>query len=356
MRLFSSKKPLLLGLDISSTCLKMVEVIHQQGVYHLKSYGFHSLDQGVIVDDVIVDSDALGSAIAILSNRLNITSKYVSVAVAGTSVITKLIEVEADLTEIEIEAQIHIDADQYIPYPLNEVNLDFEVLDLSLSDPTKVQVLLVASRSENIDQRVNALDKGGLIATVVDIQSHATERAFQLTCDSLPNYPSIVALVDIGHVHTNLYIAKEGEFVYSREQHFGGAQLTESIQHKYGLTFDEATQAKHTQTKYRQAALKDYQQDVFIPFLDDLILHMSRFLQFYLSSSDDTQVDHILLCGGSAVLNDLPLIVQNKLNIPVSRVNPFQNMTVGNSIDLEHLAFDAPSLMMACGLALRIHD
>lgn len=351
MRLFSSKSRPLLGVDLSATSLKMVEVTHQQGRYHLKSYGIQSLQHGSIVDGTIVDSEEVGRVVSRLTRQLITKSKNAAVAVSGAAVITKLIDMEADLSDIERESQIRLDADQYIPYPLTEVNLDFEVLGPSPINPKLVQVLLAASRSENVDQRVDALAFGGLTTKVVDIESYATERAFQLICDTLPNYPKVVALVDIGHDHTTIYIAKDGEFVYSREQLFGGAQLTEAIQNKYGLTFEEATRAKHDQT-----LPADYRHEIFMPFIDSFIQQINRSLQFYFSSSQYTEVDHILLSGGSAALPDLPFIVQHKLGTPVSTVDPFRNMTIDESIDKEQLAFDAPSLITACGLALRSHD
>lgn len=350
MKIFSSKIRPLLGVDVSATSLKMVEVVHQQGRYHLKSYGIQELDQGVILDGNIVDSEAVGSAVSSLTKKMGTKSKEAAVAVSGAAVITKQIDMDANLTDTAREIQIRLDADQYIPYPLTEVNLDFKVIGPSPIDLNKVQVLLAASRSENVDQRVDALVFGGLQTKVVDIESHATERAYNLICDNLPDYPKTVALIDIGHEHTTLYIAKDGEFVYSREQLFGGAQLTESIQNKYGLSFKEATQSKH-----RQTLPADYRHEIFMPFIDSFIQQVNRSLQFYFSSSHETKIDHILLSGGSAALPDMSFIVQHKLDIPVSKADPFCNMTIDDSIDKDKLASDAPSLMKACGLALRSH-
>ena len=160
-----------------------------------------------------------------LTRRLGLGKKQVDTAVSGSAVITKIIEMDAVMTESEREAQIRLDADQYIPYPLAEVNLDFEILGPSEIDPNLVQVLLAASRSENVEQRVDALSFGGLDTKVMDIVHGRAMMA-----SSLPHQPDVVALVDIGHHQTTLYVVQNGEFVYSREQLFGGAQLTEAIQ------------------------------------------------------------------------------------------------------------------------------
>ena len=255
------------------------------------------------------------------------------------------------LSDVEREAQIRLDADQYVPYPLEDVNLDFEVLGPSLVSEDMVQVLLAASRSENVDQRVDALAFGGMQTKVMDIESHAIERAFGLMADNLPNMPELVALVDIGHNQTTLYIAKNGEFIYSREQLFGGVQLTEAIQNRYGLSAEEATLSKRERT-----LPDDYYPEVLTPFIENTIQQITRSLQFYFSSSQYSSIDHVVLAGGSSSIAGLAGMAQQKLGVSVSVANPFTNMTIAPNIDNEQLTIDAPGLMAACGLALRSFD
>ncbi len=351
MRLFSSKGRHLVGVDISATSVKLVDIQRQQGRFHLKSYGVEGLSPGVVVDKLIVDAEEVGNAIARLARRCQVAGGDAATAVSGSSVITKIIDMDMKLSDVEREAQIRLDADQYIPYPLDEVNLDFEVLGPSLVDDNLVQVLLAASRSENVDQRVDALIFGGLKAKIIDIESHAIERAFELMVDSLPNMPELVAIVDIGHHQTTLYIAKNGEFVYSREQLFGGLQLTQAIQDRYGLSFEEATVNK------RERVLPDdYYTELLNPFMESTIQQITRSLQFYFSSSQYNSIDHVVLAGGSSAIPGLSGLVQQKLGVPVTVANPFINMTIDPSIDNEQLAIDAASLMAACGLALRSFD
>ncbi|WP_440455222.1 pilus assembly protein PilM [Psychrobacter sp. ASPA161_9] len=351
MRLLSSKGRHLVGVDICATSVKLVNIQRQQGIFHLKSYGIEGLLPGTVVDKLIVDTEAVGDAIIRLARRCQVAGSDGATAVSGSAVITKIIDMDRVLSDVEREAQIRLDADQYIPYPLEEVNLDFEVLGPSLVDENLVQVLLAASRSENVDQRVDALTFGGLKTKIMDIESHAIERAFGLMADNLPNMPELVALVDIGHNQTTLYIAKNGEFVYSREQLFGGLQLTEAIQNRYGLSFEEATVNK------RERALPDdYYPEILTPFIESTIQQITRSLQFYFSSSQYNSIDHVVLAGGSSSIPGLSSMVQQKLGVPVTVANPFINMTIDPYIDNEQLETDVPSLLAACGLALRSFD
>lgn len=351
MGLLTPKSRHLIGLDVSATAVKIVELSKQGSQYALKSYGIEPLEPGWVVDKAIVNIEEVGEAIARLVRRSNISTKDAATAVSGSAVITKIIDMDKDLNTTERETQIRLDAEQYIPYPLSEVNLDFEVLGPSSVGENLVRVLLAASRSENVDQRVEALSIGGLTTKVMDIESHAIERAFALMAQTLPNSPELVALVDIGNTQTTLHIAKDGEFIYSREQSFGGHALTEEIQGRYGLSYEEALIAK------RESSLPEgYIEEILNPFLENAVQQISRSLQFYYSSSQYNSVDHVVLCGGTAALPGLATMVQQRVNQQVSIANPFESMSVGGRIDDYQLALDAPGLMAACGLALRSFD
>ncbi|STZ09539.1 ethanolamine utilization protein EutJ [Moraxella caprae] len=348
---FSSKGRHLLGLDVSTTSVKLVELTKQQGRLHLKSYGVEPLEPGWVVDKNIVNGEEVGEAIARLVRRSGAGAKDAATAVSGSAVITKIIDMETNMSDSDREAQIKLDAEQYIPYPLAEVNMDFEVLGPSTTDPNLVRVLLAASRSENVDQRVETLLMGGLTAKVMDIESHAIERAFSLMVDNLPNDPQVVALIDLGHKQSTLYIAKDGEFIYNREQGFGGAQLTEEIQSRYSIPYHDATIGKHEHT-----LPADYHESVLTPFMENIVQQISRSLQFYFSSSEYNNVDHIVLCGGTSALPGLAQMVQQRVGGMVSVANPFEGMSIDSRIDAVTLQKDAPSLMAACGLALRGFD
>lgn len=351
MSLFTPKGRHLIGLDVSTTSVKLVELERKGGSFALKAYGVEPLEPGWVVDKAIVNTEEVGEAISRLVRRSGTNTKDAATAVSGSAVITKVIDMDANLNDTERETQIKLDAEQYIPYPLSEVNLDFEVLGPSTVGDHLVRVLLAASRSENVEQRVEALSVGGLTTKVMDIEAHAIERAFALMVDSLPNQPEIVALIDVGNSQTTLHIAKDGEFIYSREQGFGGNQLTEAIQARYGLSYEDAVLAK------RESTLPDgYQEEILMPFIENAVQQISRSLQFYFSSSQYSNVDHIVLCGGTAALPGFASMVQQRMGGQVSVANPFTTMSIGNRIDTHQLDLDAPSLMAACGLALRSFD
>lgn len=341
----------LVGLDVSSTSVKLLELSIQEGRYRVESYGVEPLPTNAVVEKNIADVEGVGEAIDRLVRRARPSSRAAAAAVSGSAVITKVIDMDADLNDDERETQIRLDADQYIPYPLAEVNLDFEVIGPSAVAPNRVSVLLAASRSENIEQRVDALEIGGLTPKVMDIEAYAMERAFSLIVDTLPGSPEIVAIIDVGHTMTTLNVLRDEQIIYTREQLFGGKQLTEDIQRRYGLSFEEATRAK------KEGNLPDdYEPEVLIPFMESVVQQITRSLQFFFSSSQYNDVDHILLAGGSAGIAGLARLVNDKLGNRVSVANPFLQMNFASQIDTSAIENDAPSLMIACGLALRSFD
>lgn len=343
--------PSLLGLDISSTSVKLLELSVQDGRYRVESYGVEPLPSNAVVEKNIADVEGVGEAIERLVVRCRPHARAAAVAVAGSAVITKIIDMDADMNDDERETQIRLDADQYIPYPLGEVNLDFEVMGPSAKAANRVDVLLAASRSENIEQRVDALQIGGLSTRVVDVEAYAIERAFKLIIASLPGNPEVVAIVDIGHTMTTLSVLREEKIIYTREQLFGGKQLTEDIQRRYGLSFEDAGRSK------KEGNLPDdYEPEVLMPFMESVVQQVTRSLQFFFSSSQYNDVDHILLAGGSATIPGLARMIQEKLGNRVTLANPFTEMHFAPQIDTGAIENDAPSLLIACGLALRSFD
>ena len=346
------KNASLLGLDISSTSVKLLELSVQGDRYRVESYGVEPLPQNAVVEKNIADVEGVGEAVSRLLARAKPQSRNAAVAVAGSAVITKTIEMDADLSDDERESQIRLEADQYIPYPLDEINLDFEVVGPSPANPERVSVLLAASRTENIELRVDSLIIAGLTAKVVDVEAYAMERAFGLLVDSLPcGREGTVAIIDIGATMTTMNVVNDGKIIYTREQLFGGRQLTEEIQRRYGLSFEEAGRLK------KEGGLPDdYEPEVLRPFKEAVVQQVTRSLQFFFSSSQFNDVDHILLAGGSASIAGLSQVVQEKIGTPVTVANPFINMSFAPQISAGAISNDAPALMIACGLALRSFD
>ena len=346
----------MLGLDISSTSVKLLELSKSGGGYQVESYGVEPLPENAVVEKNISDVEGVGDAIARLVERSKTKVKLAAVAVAGSAVITKTIEMTAALSEDEMESQLHLEADQYIPYPLEEVALDFEVQGLSPRSDEQVEVLIAACRRENVEMREAALELGGLKAKVVDIEAHCMQRAFGLVRDQFSNdeddeEDKIIAVIDIGATMTTLSVLTGTGAPYTREQLFGGKQLTEEIQRRYSLSVEEAGLAK------KQGGLPDdYETEVFQPFKEAVVQQVTRSLQFFYSSSAYDDVDHIILAGGTSSIDGLSEMVAARLGTPTTIANPFVNMSMSSRVNEVNLHNDAPAMMIACGLALRSFD
>jgi type IV pilus assembly protein PilM len=340
------------GLDISSTSVKLLELSRQGDRYRVESYAVKALPPNAVVEKNINELEAVAEVIKSLTQFAKCKTRNAAVAVAGSAVITKVIEMPAGLTDDAMEIQITLEADQYIPYPLEEVAIDFEVQNVSERNPEQVDVLLAACRRENVDLRVDVLELAGLQAKIVDVEAYTLERAFSLIVEQLEDQEDqVVAVVDIGATMTTLSVLVDGKTIYTREQLFGGKQLTEEIQRRYGLSTEEAGLAK------KQGGLPDdYESEVLEPFKDAVVQQVTRSLQFFFSSSQYNDVDHIVLAGGVASMAGLPELIEEKLGTQTSVANPFANMSIAPKVNAASLANDAPALMIATGLALRSFD
>ena len=351
--LFQNKTNVVIGLDISSTSVKLLELSRSNGRYRVEAYAVEPLPPNAVVEKNISDVEGVGEAVKRVISRSKCSAKSAAVAVAGSAVITKTIEMDSELTDEEMENQITVEADQYIPYPLDEVALDFEVQGLSERNPEQVEVLLAACRKENVEMREAALQLGGLKPLIVDIEAHAMKRAFEQLKPQLGSNPEdlVVAIIDIGATMTTLSVLADERSIYTREQLFGGKQLTEEIQRRYSLSFEEAGLAK------KQGGLPDdYEEEVLQPFKEAVLQQVTRSLQFFFSSSQYDDVDYIVLAGGTASIDGLAEMIEAKLGTPTIIANPFVDMSISSKVDADALANDAPAMMIACGLAMRSFD
>ncbi|MGZ2952426.1 type IV pilus assembly protein PilM [Pseudomonas aeruginosa] len=346
--LIKKKANTLLGIDISSTSVKLLELSRSGGRYKVEAYAVEPLPPNAVVEKNIVELEGVGQALSRVLVKAKTNLKSAVVAVAGST-----IEMEAGLSEDELENQLKIEADQYIPYPLEEVAIDFEVQGLSARNPELVDVLLAACRKENVEVREAALALAGLTAKVVDVEAYALERSYALLSSQLgaDTDQLTVAVVDIGATMTTLSVLHNGRTIYTREQLFGGRQLTEEIQRRYGLSVEEAGLAK------KQGGLPDdYDSEVLRPFKDAVVQQVSRSLQFFFAAGQFNDVDYIVLAGGTASIQDLDRLIQQKIGTPTLVANPFADMALNGKVNAGALASDAPALMIACGLALRSFD
>jgi len=350
--LFTPKAPVLIGVDISSTAVKLLQLGQAGGRYRVEHYAVEPLPPNAVVEKNIVEVEAVGDAIRRALSRSGAKTRSAAAAVAGSAVITKIVPMPADLSEEDMEAQIQIEANQYIPYPIEEVSLDFEVLGPVKDNPDMVNVLLAASRTENVDLRVAALDLGGLAAKTMDVEAFAMENAFRLIADQL-SVPkdAVVAVIDVGATMTTLIVLRNQRTIYSREQVFGGKQLTDEVMRRYGLSYEEAGLAK------RQGGLPEsYEIEVLEPFKEAMVQQISRLLQFFFAGSEYSRVDQIVLAGGCASITGVADMVEEQLGVPCLVANPLANMSLSSRVQAQTLAQDAPALMIACGLAMRSFD
>lgn len=340
----------MLGIDISATAIKLLELGRSGGTYRVESYAVEPLPPNSVVDKNISDIEAVGEAIAKALKKSGSKVKNAAAAVAGSSVITKIIDMPANLTDSDLENQIHVEADQYIPFPLEDVAMDFEVIGPSATNSDRVDVLLAASRSDNVDVRVGALGLGGLTAKVVDIEAFALENTVKLIASEQfgGGENKIIAVADVGSHITTFSVLENLKIIYSREQQFGGSQLTEDIQRRYGLSYEEAGLAK------KQGGLpENYVPEVLDPFKENMAQQISRAQQFFYSSSQISNIDHLILAGGCASIEGIADLIQERIGVPTIIANPFANMAIASRVPTQSLSNDAPALMVCCGLALR---
>ncbi|HMM53517.1 MAG TPA: pilus assembly protein PilM [Candidatus Desulfobacillus sp.] len=354
LSIFNPKARPLIGLDISSSSVKMVELAEAaKGSYRIERYAIETLPRDAVVDGNITKLEEVADAVRRAWKRMGTSTRYVALALPAASVITKKIIVPAGQRERELELQVESEANQYIPFALDEVNLDFQVVGPAPSSPEEVEVLIAASRKEKVEDRVAVAEAAGLKPLVMDVESYAAQSAFELVESQFSGggRNQTIALVDIGANVMNVTILRNDQTVYVREQAFGGAQLTQDIMRQYGMSHEEAEMAK------RSGNLpENYENDLLRPFLDNLALEVSRALQFFFTSTQYNQVDHIVLAGGCAVIPGADEAVAGRTQISTVVANPFSGMALSQRIRPKQLAVEAPSLLTACGLALRRFD
>ena len=354
LSIFNPKARSLIGLDISSSAVKMVELGSDgKSGFRVERYAIEVLPRDAVADGNIVNLEATAEAIRRAWKRLATSTRSVAIALPTSHVITKKIIVAAGLREQELELQVESEANQYIPFALEEVNLDFQIAGPAPSSPDEIEVLIAASRKEKVEDRVAVVESAGLKAVVMDVESYAALAAFDLISKQLPEggKGQVIALVDIGANVMSLTVLRDGQQLYGREQAFGGNQLTQDVARLFGMTFEEA------ETEKRRNNLPDnYESEVLQPFVESMALEVSRALQFFFTSTQFNQVSHIVLSGGCAVLPGADEAVASRTQINTVVADPFADMLLSERVKAKNLLQDAPSLVVACGLALRRFD
>jgi len=352
LKLFRRKTDPLIGLDIGSTSVRLLQLSRHGSVYRVDHFAIEPLSEGVVVNKTVQDVEAISSAISKAVKSSGTRSKFCAIAVSGSAVFTKTISLPANLAEADIESQVQIEANQYIPYPLDEVSLDFEVLGPSPRNADLMDILLAASKSENVENRQDAIDTAGLKAKVVDVEAFAIANAFELIRkrDGLERSDA-VGFFDIGYDSTTLLIIKGGQVIYTRDHPFGGHQLIEETQRRYGMGLEQVNVFE-----YGGEAPDGFEEDVLEPFQLNIVHQVTRALQFYASSNEYANIATIYLSGGVASIKGMAPMVQQELGMTTRIADPVEGLDIAQNVSATLLKRNSSNLMIAMGLALRGFD
>ena len=351
--LFRPSSPPLVGIDISTSSVKLIELAKSGKEYRVESFAAVAMPPNAITDKVIMDVDAAGEAVKKAVKKASPRTKYAAVAVSG-QVMTKTIQMPAKLSDKELGEQIELQADQYISQPLEEVAFDYEIMGPSQTDSELVDVLLVAARRDSVDKFVAVLEFAGLTAKLVDVEAYALENACKLITYQMVDegLDRTIALADFGAATTNFSVLHDRKIIYTYNSDFGGKQLTEEIMRHYGLTYEEAGKAK------KEGGLPgNYKAEILDPFTEDMAQTVNRSMQFFLSStSEHTHLDQIIVCGGCGAIAGATERISEKMGTPTVLGNPFGQMKVSSRAKSQLVQNEASGLVVACGLALRSFD
>ena len=326
--LIAKKHRPLIGLDITTSSVKLIELGSVGGQYRVESYAAEATPQNSVNEKAVVDPTSVGDAVRRAVKRSGARSRECAIAISGDAAITKIIQMPGSLAENELEGQVELQADQYIPFPMEEVSYDFEVLGPAEHDPDMVDILLVATRTENVEQRQAAVEAAGLKARIVDVEAFALENACRLLKHQMPDegLEHNVAVVDFGASSTTFSVLRDLKVIYTRDFAFGGQQLTEEIMRTYGLSHEDAGRAK------KEGGLpSNYEPEVLDPFIDDMTQQVSRSLQFFLASGGGReQPEQILVCGGCANIPGVADVIGSRVGVPTEIGNPLGDMKLAS--------------------------
>ncbi len=349
--LFNRQDPPLLGLDISSSSVKLVELSRDKaGNLVLDRCAIEPLERGWITDGNVEKFEEVAEAVRRVVKKSGTKTRQVAMALPASAVITKKIILPGGMSDADLESQVESEANQYIPFSLDEVSLDFCVVGPSTTSVGDVEVLIAASRKEKVQDRQGLAEAAGLKPIVVDVESYASRLATARLIENLPDkgLDTLVALFEVGALTTSMQVIKNDEVLYERDQAFGGAQLTQLIVRQYGFSPEEA------EAKKRSGDLpEDYESGVLKPFVESMAQEIGRALQFFFTSTPHNKVDYVMLAGGSSSLPGLTESVTQQTSFACMQADPFEGMTIGGDVKEKKMRREAASYLTSCGLALR---
>jgi type IV pilus assembly protein PilM len=341
----------LIGLDISSSSAKLVELGQTaSGEYIVERFASEPFEKGWISDGQIDKFDEVAEAVRRVVAKSGTRTRQVAMAMPQSAVITKKIVLPGGLREEDLELQVEAEANQYIPFSLDEVSLDFCVIGPGSDAMGDVEVMIAASRKDRVQDRQGLAEAAGLKPVILDIESNASRLAVSRVIGSLPNEgrDALVALFEIGADTTSLKVLRDDEILYDRDQAFGGSQLTQLISRQYGFSYEEAEHKK-----LAGDLPEDYETGLLAPFVDSLSQEIGRALQYFFTSTPHHRVHYVMLSGGTATLPGLKDRVTELSGFASMVVNPFEGMKIGSAVRESKLRREASSYLTACGLAMR---
>lgn len=324
-----------------------------KGMRRVERYAIAPLPRDAVQEGAITKTEVVEAAMREAWKLLDTRTRDVAMALPSSSVITKRIMLPGNATDAEIDTQVNAEANQVASFPLGEVSLDYQILGPNAKNPAENDALLVLARRERVEERVALAEAVGLKTVIMDVDAFATLTAYEQMAFQLPENGKgqIIAIVDIGANSTHVNVLNDNQTVYQREHALGGNTLTSEISRRFDLPAEEAEDAK------RKGLLPDsYESEVLQPFLDSVAQEIGRALQLFFSATSFQRVDHILLAGGCAAIPGLDDVVHSKMQTSTLIANPFSKMAVSSHVKARQLASEAPSLFVACGLALRRFD
>ena len=350
---FRNSKKNLLGVDISSSSVKVLEIAQDGAGFRLESYGIEPTPPNSVIENVVTDAEAVGDSIEKAVARSGSNLKECACAISGSKVITKKITVSSEIPVKDLEGQVQLEMVQHIPHPIEDISIDFQIENNPEDSGLPFEITVVATKSENVDSCVVAVERGGLIPKIVDVELFALENAVSLTSkiSGDDRLTGILGIVDIGSSSTKFSVLEAGSITYNREQNFGGKQLLNEIQRNYGLSYEEA------KSGLAESSLEaGFEEKVVAPFVESASQEIERALQLFYSSNNAARVEHVLLTGGCASLNGIADSVMARIEVPVDLISPFGKIPLSRNIDPKKLKRDAPMLLTAFGLSSRGFD
>ena len=348
--MFFKKKEEVVGIDIGSDSIKVIQLQEDNGAYSLFRFGMAQLEPEMIVDGAIMDSVRCVEILQKLIQDVDITARDAVISLSGHSVIVKKV-VLPQMTEEELEESIKWEAEQYIPFDINDVNMDFKILN-TFSDPegrAQMNVLLAAVKKDKLTEYTSMVIEAGLNPVIVDIDAFALENMYCINYDVKEN--EIIALINIGASITNINVLEGGVFSFTRDISVGGNKYTESLQKDMGLSYEEAERAKKGEIP------EDMDHEALEIIIDkvheEIANEISRSFSYFKSTTGNDRIDKVMLSGGTALMKGLPPYLKEQLEIPVEIVNPFRKINIPDVFDKDYLNSIAPIAAVVVGLGIR---